>query len=81
MVSTLRYRSFKGLDLRQRRSYIIILPIAVVFVSIGTHPGLFLLGLASLYTVSGPTVYLVGTLRRRHEPPAAAATGQAHSSP
>jgi len=81
MVSTLRYRSFKGLDLRQRRSYIIILPIAVMFVSIATHPAVFLLALASLYTVSGPTVYLVGTVRRRHEPPPAVVTGEAHSSP
>ncbi len=81
MVSTLRYRSFKGLDLRKRRSYINVLGIAVAFVFIATHPEYSLLALASLYTVSGPSLYLAGMFRRRHEPPAAVATGEAHSSP
>jgi CDP-diacylglycerol--serine O-phosphatidyltransferase len=69
MVSTLRYRSFKGIDLRRRRSYINVLGIALLFVLIAQHPEHSLLALASLYTLSGPTAYLVGLLRRRGDPP------------
>lgn len=78
MVSTFRYRSFKGIDLRSRRSYISLLGIPVLFVVIFQHPEHSLLALASLYTLSGPTSYLFGLLRRRGEPPRAVATDAAH---
>lgn len=78
MVSTFRYWSFKGIDLRSRRSYISLLGIPVLFVVIFQHPEHSLLALASLYTVSGPTSYLYGLLRRRGEPPRAVATDAAH---
>jgi CDP-diacylglycerol--serine O-phosphatidyltransferase len=81
MVSTVRYRSFKGLDLRKRRSYINVLGIAVVFVFIATHPAYALLAWASIYTLSGPIAYLAGMFRRRHEPPPAVTAGEAHFSP
>jgi CDP-diacylglycerol--serine O-phosphatidyltransferase len=80
MVSTVRYRSFKGLDLRKRRSYINVLGIAVVFVFIATHPQFSLLILASLYTLSGPGAYVAGIFRRRPGPPPAVAT-EAPSAP
>ena len=73
MVSTLRYRSFKGIDLRRRRSYLAVLGIALLFIFIAAHLEYSLLALASLYTLSAPSVYLFGLVfRRRRTPPAPA---------
>jgi CDP-diacylglycerol--serine O-phosphatidyltransferase len=69
MVSTLRYRSFKKLDLRSRQSYLIVLGIALALILIAIHPKSVLLALASLYWLSGPTSYVLGLGRRRAEPP------------
>jgi CDP-diacylglycerol--serine O-phosphatidyltransferase len=65
MVSTFRYRSFKGIDLRARLSYASILGIAVALVVLFFDPAVVLASLASVYVLSGPTAYLVGLLRRR----------------
>lgn len=73
MVSTLRYQSFKNLDLMRRRSYINVLGIALLFLLVALHPEWTLLCLATGYAVSGPFAYVVGLLRRRGEPPAAPA--------
>ncbi len=70
MVSTFRYHSFKGFDLRRRRSYMTVLGIALLFLLIAAHPEASLLSVTSLYTVSGPLAWAVGALRRRKEPPA-----------
>lgn len=78
MVSTLRYRSFKGFDLRARRSYINVLGIAGLFLLVAAHPGVTLLAVSSLYTLSGPTAFLAGLVRRRRDPPPAVVTGAAH---
>ena len=78
MVSTFRYLSFKGVDLRRRRSYITVLGIALLFVLIAQHPDVSLLAVATLYTLSGPSIYVAGLLRRRGDPPPAVATGAAH---
>lgn len=69
MVSTLRYQSFKNLDLRRRRSYINVLGIALLFLLIALHPEWVLLGLMTLFVLSGPGGYLIGLVRRRGEPP------------
>ena len=70
MVSTLRYRSFKGVDLRVRRSYLAVLGIALVFMFIAAHLEYSLLAIASLYTLSAPSSYLFGlAFRRRGAPP------------
>jgi CDP-diacylglycerol--serine O-phosphatidyltransferase len=68
MVSTFRYRSFKGVDLRRRRSYISVLGIALLFLLVATHPEGSLLALTSVYTVSGPLAWAVSLLRRRADP-------------
>ena len=68
MVSTFRYRSFKGIDLRRRRSYISVLGIALLFLLVAAHPEGSLLALTSLYTVSGPVAWALSALRRRAEP-------------
>ena len=71
MVSTFRYRSFKGVDLRRRRSYISVLGIALLFLLVAVHPEVSLLAATSLYTVSGPLAWAIGALRRRGGDPAA----------
>lgn len=53
MVSRLRYRSFKDLDLKTRRTHVWIVPFAIVLALIATHPPLFLLIAAFLYVLSG----------------------------
>ena len=79
MVSTLRYQSFKNIDLRRRRSYINVLGIAIIFLLIALHPGVALLSIATVYALSAPLAYLFSLFRRRGEPPAAVATSEAHS--
>jgi CDP-diacylglycerol--serine O-phosphatidyltransferase len=69
MVSTLRYQSFKKLDLRSRQSYIMVLGIAIVLALIALHPKSVLLLMASIYWLSGPTTYVLGLGRRRGGPP------------
>jgi CDP-diacylglycerol--serine O-phosphatidyltransferase len=69
MVSTLRYHSFKGFDLRKRRSYGTLLWIIVLLLPIALFPEYALLVLATTYAVSGPALHLFGMFRRRSEPP------------
>jgi CDP-diacylglycerol--serine O-phosphatidyltransferase len=76
MVSTFRYRSFKGFDLRRRRSYISVLGIALLFLLVAMHPEASLLAVTSLYSVSGPLAWAVSALRRRGDP-ASPATAEA----
>lgn len=77
MVSTLRYQSFRSLDLRVRRSYINILGIALLFLLIALHPEWVLLLAASAYSLSGPAAHAIGLLRRRPGPPPQVAAGAA----
>ena len=65
MVSTVRYPSFKKLDLARRRSYRILLPLAAVTLVVAYHPQAFFLTVAVLYTFSGPVSWIVGRLRPR----------------
>ena len=76
MVSTFRYRSFKKLDLRTRRSYITVLGIALLFLLVALEPRVVLLAMATTYWLSGPVLYLAGLGRRRREPSSAAADAQ-----
>jgi CDP-diacylglycerol--serine O-phosphatidyltransferase len=78
MVSTFRYPSFKGFDLRSRRSYISVLPIAVAIAILVLRPEVVLLGVATAYSLSAPTVRALGLLRRRGGPPPAPAPGPVH---
>ena len=78
MVSTLRYRSFKSIDLKSRRSYIYILGMGLLFLLVALHPEWVWLCAACAYTLSGPIAYLVGLVRRRRsdvaQPPAQTVT-------
>jgi CDP-diacylglycerol--serine O-phosphatidyltransferase len=68
MVSTFRYRSFKKLDLRSRRSYLTVLGIALLFLLVALEPQVVLLLMATAYWLSGPGLYLAGLIRRRRAP-------------
>jgi CDP-diacylglycerol--serine O-phosphatidyltransferase len=82
MVSTFRYRSFKGVDLRSRRSYVAVLGIGILFAVIALHPEWSLLGVATLYSLSAPVAYLFGLVfRRRPEPPPNVPVSAAPSNP
>ena len=78
MVSTFRYWSFKNVDLRSRRSYVMIVGIAVSLILVALHTEWILLLLATAFWLSGPLAFLVGAVRRR--PAAAAAVAQSESS-
>ncbi len=77
MISTIRYRSFKDLDLKRRRPAWILPLIAAVFVVIGFAPKIALLTLALAFAGSGPVAKIASALRRKpdesvpagHEPP------------
>lgn len=67
MVSNVRYRSFKDLDLKGRVPFVAILVVVLVFVLISIDPPQVLLGIFGLYAISGPVVTLVTLRRRRQE--------------
>ena len=54
MVSTFRYWSFKKVDLRSRRSYVMIVGIAVSLILVALHTEWVLLLLATAFWLSGP---------------------------
>lgn len=64
MVSTIRYRSFKDLDLRSRRSFRVLVLIAAIIVAIWTHPRGVLLAMSYTYLASGLIGFAVGRFRR-----------------
>ena len=64
MISTLRYYSFKDIDLRGRHSHLVILLLALLFVAIGTHPQVILLSMSITYLVSGLALKVYSLLRR-----------------
>lgn len=58
MVSRLRYRSFKDIDLRSRRPFRSVLLIAATIAVIAMHPQLAILLISLAYTISGPAAQL-----------------------
>jgi CDP-diacylglycerol---serine O-phosphatidyltransferase len=68
MISTLRYRSFKDLDLRRQRRAWILPVIALVFAVVAYRPAATLLAIALVFAASGPVTKLVSVIRdRRHK--------------
>ena len=63
MVSHVRYRSFKGLDLRSRRSYLSVVAIVLVLVAVFSHPRALMV-IAGLYLLWGPAAWFAGWLSR-----------------
>ena len=65
MVSTIRFRSFKTFDLQARRSYKILLVVAIVYFAITTHPRWTLLIVAYGYLASAFIGMAMTRFRRR----------------
>ena len=65
MISTIRYRSFKDLDLKRRRPAWILPLTALLFAVIAFRPALSMLVFALAFAASGPVGKLVGWLRRK----------------
>jgi CDP-diacylglycerol--serine O-phosphatidyltransferase len=58
MVANLRYQSFKGIDLRGRVPFVVILAVVMVFVVVTIDPPRVLLAMAAAYALSGPVSWL-----------------------
>lgn len=59
MVSNLRYTSFKGLNLRGRVPFVVMLAALLIFIVVTIKPPLVLLLMACLYCSSGPVMWLL----------------------
>jgi len=70
MISTLRYRSFKDLDLRRQRRAWILPVIALVFAVVAYRPAATLLAIALVFAASGPIAKIVSVARDRRRRPA-----------
>jgi len=67
MVSNIRYRSFKNLDLKGRVPFVAVFIVVLIYVFISLHPPLVLLAGFSIYALSGPVWTLFMVRRRRLE--------------
>lgn len=65
MVSTIRFRSVKAIDVGWRRSYFALFLVAVVLALIASHPRLALVTLAYSYTVGALVMWAYNRARRR----------------
>jgi CDP-diacylglycerol--serine O-phosphatidyltransferase len=65
MVSTIRFRSFKSIDLQSPRSYKVVLLLAVGIALIATHPRIVLVVLAYVYLASAFIGMAITRLRQR----------------
>jgi phosphatidylserine synthase len=69
MVSTIRFRSFKNLDLQARRPYTVLIGIALLFALVFAHPPLALVVISYAYLLSAFIETIVQRVRHRgHEP-------------
>ncbi len=58
MVSNIQYQSFKGLDLKGRVPFVVLLLAVLIFVVVASNPSVMLLILAASYSVSGPVAWV-----------------------
>ena len=65
MVSKIRYRSMKGLEMRKRRPFTIMTTLLLVLLVVASHPSLFLFVFFTLYAASG-IVRLLPAWQKRH---------------
>ena len=65
MVSTIRFRSVKAIDVGWRRSYLALFMGAVIIALIATHPRLALVVMAYSYTAFAIIFWLIGRSHRR----------------
>ncbi len=64
MVSNIKYRSFKDLDLKNKVPFVTILIMVLVFVFIVYQPPLILFSIFALYTFSGLVGYTIRKLKK-----------------
>lgn len=67
MVSNIRYRSFKDMDLKGKVPFVAILAVVLVFVLISLDPPQVLFAGFAVYAISGPVGTLMSLRRRRAE--------------
>ncbi len=67
MVSNVRYRSFKDLDLKGKVPFVAVLVVVLVFVLVSIDPPQVLFAVFFLYAASGPVGTLISLRRRRAE--------------
>lgn len=65
MVTTIRFRSIKTIDVGWRRSYRVLLLALIAFAAIATHPRIALVVLSYAYVLAGLAMYLYARIRRR----------------
>jgi phosphatidylserine synthase len=69
MISTIRFRSIKAIDVGWRRSYLALFLGALTIALIAAHPRVALVALAYTYMLWGVVMFVVSRLRRRPQPP------------
>lgn len=67
MVSRIRYRSFKGLDLKSRNAFYLLVAAVGVILVIASNPEMMLMFAALAYLTSGPLETLIEWQRRKRE--------------
>lgn len=67
MVSKVRFRSFKDLDIKGKVPFVTIFFIALLFVFISTNPPYILFTMAFIYAASGPVLTLWQLRQRRRD--------------
>ncbi|RLA00810.1 MAG: CDP-diacylglycerol--serine O-phosphatidyltransferase [Gammaproteobacteria bacterium] len=67
MVSTVRYYSFKELDLHGKVPFVVMLILVLVFALIASDPPLVLFGGFMIYALSGPVLTLIQIRQHRAE--------------
>ena len=75
MVSTIRFRSVKVMDVGWRRSYLVLFLAAVALALIASHPRLTLVVLSYSYVVAALGAWVYGRIHRRPQPTGEADTG------
>ena len=65
MVSKIRFRSFKEVDIRERIHFVTVLVVVLVLVLLATDPALLLFAGFGLYALSGPVETLIQVRRAR----------------
>ncbi len=68
MVSRMRYYSFKALDLKRRRSYVLIIFLGLVIWAIWLYSEPVLLAIAVTYALSGIILRIISMTHRPHPP-------------
>jgi len=65
MVSNIKYRSFKDLELKNKVPFIALLVMVLIFVTIAYQPPIVLFGIFALYTFSGLFGYIFRKFKKR----------------